>query len=222
VAGIDRVAQQYKSIGVQIMNNFAKRAGIIGATGVAASALFIGGFVAPANASEVPNSGHSTPQSNSVSSDQSKTSTSVDLLRELSTSVPVLLQPRDNSLISGGLVNTGDVASGTQVGDVASGNPIASGNSTANGNETANGNDVPVASGNEVPVASGNETSAGNGNSTPVASGDSATAPIGSGNDTSTDLSNIGASVTDSVNSTVDGALQGVTGGLGLGGVLGR
>ncbi|GAB3809012.1 hypothetical protein GCM10028798_36100 [Humibacter antri] len=206
-----------QSLGVLEMNNFTKRAGMLGGAAALATGLVVGGMAIPANAS-TPSHAASSHSSDSATSVSPRT---LDYLSFSDVAGRLHLMPRtdvgNGTLVNGSLVNgplVGPVASGDTVGDVASGNPIASGNevngnAVASGNSTGNDNSVPVASGDSTLVASGNATSAGN--------GDSVTAPIGSGNTAS--LKNLGAALSSSVDNTVDNALNSTA---GLGGLLGR
>ncbi|WP_025157914.1 hypothetical protein [Leifsonia aquatica] len=184
------------------MQNVTKRVGIIGAA-AAATGLIVGGIALPANAAT--NDSEDTRTTTTV-----PTSVATDALDYLSVSDilhSVHVSPSVGDVNVGPLV--GDVASGNTVGDVASGNPVASGNE-ANGNAVGSGNSAPIGSGNDTtaPIGSGNST--GNG------------ASVGDGTDVGASVSDLGASISDSVKGTVDDALKGVTGTGDLGAVLGR
>ncbi|TFC95926.1 MULTISPECIES: hypothetical protein [Cryobacterium] len=199
------------------MNTITKRLSAFGVTGVAATALLIGGLAAPAQASEPD---RSTDTSSSV---EALDTADLDALGSLArggvlfdaltgnTGGNLLVSPT----VNGPLVDrslTGDL------GDVASGNEV-SGNDVGNGTEIGNG--AAIGSGNDVPVVSGNDTDVTAPVTAPIdvpvdAPIDAPVdAPVGSGNDAALDgISDIDTSVTD----TVDGALDG----LNLGAVLGR
>ena len=185
------------------MKTITKRITAFGVTGAAASALIVGGLVAPAQAAELDNAGSTVTDSST-----SATSTQLidDILRDAvagnSASGIGILAPVEDSLNS-------------DIGDVASGNNVA------------NGIDAPVASGNG-PVASGNDTSV----SAPVTAPVDAPvdAPVGSANDT--DLGDVtggdvtggdlGAEINDAVDSAVGDSLGDADlGGIDLGAVLG-
>ncbi|WP_434318285.1 hypothetical protein [Leifsonia sp. P73] len=184
------------------MNNVTKRVGIRGGAAVVASGLIVGGLALPANA-ETSNNTDTAPTTTTAVAPHTLDYLSVsDILH--SVSAPVTVGP-----VVQGPVASGN-ASGNTVGPVASGDPVASGNQ-ANGNSVGSNDSTPVASGNNAPVGSGNDTSAGNGTRV--------SAPVRSGDTTGASLSNLGASVTDSVNSAVSDALKGLN---GTSGVLGR
>lgn len=198
------------------MKTITKRITAFGVTGAAASALIVGGLVAPAQAAELDNAGATVTDSST-----SATSTQLvdDILRDAvagnSASGIGILAPvasgTDTSVNDGGIAN-GTVVDGplvedslnSDIGDVASGNNVA------------NGIDAPIASGNG-PVASGNDTSV----SAPVTApvdvpvdvpvDAPAEVPVGSANDT--DLGDVtggdlGAEISDAVDSTVSDSLS--------------
>ena len=209
------------------MKTITKRLTAFGVTGAAASALIVGGLVAPAQAAELDNAGSTvTDSSTSATSAQAIDDILRDAVAGNSASGIGVLAPvasgTDTSVNDGGVVN-GPVVSGpivedslnSDIGDVASGNNVA------------NGIDAPIASGNG-PVASGNDTSV----SAPVTAPVDAPvdAPVGSANETDLgDITggdvtggNLGAEISDAVDSAVGDSLGGADlGGIDLGAVLG-
>jgi len=214
------------------MKTITKRLTAFGVTGAAASALIVGGLVAPAQAAELDNAGSTvTDSSTSATSAQAIDDILRDAVAGNSASGIGVLAPvasgTDTAVNDGGVVN-GPVLSGpvvedslnSDIGDVASGNNVA------------NGIDAPIASGNG-PVASGNDTSV----SAPVTAPVDAPvdAPVGSANET--DLGDVtggdvtggdvtggdlGAEISDAVDSAVGDSLGGADlGGIDLGAVLG-
>ena len=203
------------------MNTITKRLTACGITGVAASALIVCGFVAPAQAAET---GTVSPSG----SDSSSLANTVDfgLLNDALRGIDA----NGSGLNGSGANGTSTVALGGGVlnAPLVSG-PVVSGNSVGNGASIGNGTSVPVASGNDVPVASGNDTNVTAPVTAPLTTDTTApvTAPVTApaGNGTSASVDDIGASVSD----IVDGALtgSGSTGaqngtGIDLGGILGR
>jgi hypothetical protein len=208
------------------MKTITKRITAFGVTGAAASALIVGGLVAPAQAAELDNAGSTVTDSST-----SATSTQLvdDILRDAvagnSASGIGILAPvasgTDTSVNDGGIAN-GTVVDGplvedslnSDIGDVASGNNVA------------NGIDAPIASGNG-PVASGNDTSVSAPVTAPVDVPVDAPAdvPVGSANDT--DLGDVtggdlGAEISDAVDSAVSDSLSDADlGAVDLGAVLG-
>jgi hypothetical protein len=213
------------------MNNITKKTAF-GITTVAAGALLVGGFAAPAMAASDTDS--STSTTSTTSSASQLNDLDLQALRDLAfssgdltTNAPLVLAP-----------SIGDIGGGDlNVGDVASGNPIASGNEVT----------APVTAPVEAPIASGNETALGSGNTTDVSDvadvSDVVTdvvdvptevsdvvdapvdapieapveAPVVVTPETGTDL---GSEVTDVVD--VEGILDGVTGSVNLDSILGR
>ncbi|TFB47308.1 hypothetical protein [Cryobacterium tagatosivorans] len=154
------------------MKNITKKISVFGAAGAAATALIVGGMIAPAQASTLDDA-----QGTSANSATTQGSLDSVLYRALS----------GNAANGNGAVVHGPVLNGpvvdrsltSDVGDVASGNAVASGN--------------------DVPIASGNDTSVNAPVTAPVTA--TVDAPVGSANDTDLGgVSNdIGASVSDTV-----------------------
>jgi hypothetical protein len=211
-------------IGVHLMNSFTKKIGTAGAIGVAASALVVGGIVAPANAAQ-----NDEPSNSQDSYSFDSTSTTLnDLLNGiLGGNTASGIVGNDTGLIDGGLINgpiveTGDIGSGNEASDIGSGNEAGNGNEVGSGNETGSGNDVqaPIGSGNDVPVGSGNDVDA----PVDVPIEAPVDAPVGSGNDTSVDApvdapvgNGTNTDLGTSVSNSVDALLNDTLGGLGLG-----
>ena len=179
------------------MNTITKRLSAFGVTGVAASALLIGGLAAPAQAAE--------PEQ------ESNTSSSVEAVDAIGTGDNLgaaRLGDADLNILTDALTgNTGgNLLIAPAVGDVASGNEVGNGTSVGNGTE------VPVASGNDTTVTAPVEAPVEAPVDAPVDAPFDAPveAPVGSSNDAALDGSG-------DVENTVDGAL----GGLNLGSVLG-
>jgi hypothetical protein len=215
------------------MNNITKKTAF-GITTVAAGALLVGGFAAPAMAASDTDSSTSTKSTTSSASQLNDLD--LQALRDLAFSsgdltanTPLVLAP------SVGNIGGGDL----NVGDIASGNPIASGNEIT----------APVTAPVEAPIASGNETALGSGNDTAVGNGSAngntadvsdvvtdvvdvptevsdvveapvqapVEAPVAVSPETGTDL---GSELTDVVD--VEGILDGVTNSVNLDSILGR
>jgi hypothetical protein len=217
------------------MNSFTKKIGTAGAIGVAASALVVGGIVAPANAAQ-----NDEPSNSQDSYSFDSTSTTLnDLLNGiLGGNTASGIVGNDTGLIDGGLINgpiveTGDIGSGNEASDIGSGNEAGNGNEVGSGNETGSGNDVqaPIGSGNDVPVGSGNDVDApvdvpieapvdapvGSGNDTSVDA--PVDAPVGNGTETGVETgdANTNTDLGTSVSNSVDALLNDTLGGLGLG-----
>ena len=202
------------------MKKITTRTGLVGAAGLGAAALVIGGIAAPAMADSVDYSTSSNDFSNASSIDPALQNTLDFLNGTSSIGNGVLLSPTTGTDV-GGVVN-GPLVEGPLVSDSLNGD-VLSGNDTPVGS----GNDVPVGSGNDVnaPVGSGNDVAAPVDVTAPV------DAPVGSGNDTSVDTGDagIGSDVTGGdvtgdigadVSDLVDGITTDVTSGLGLGDIL--
>lgn len=217
------------------MNSFTKKIGTASAIGVAASALVVGGIVAPANAAQ-----NDEPSNSQDSYSFDSTSTTLnDLLNGiLGGNTASGIVGNDTGLIDGGLINgpiveTGDIGSGNEAGDIGSGNETGNGSEVGSGNETGSGNDVqaPIGSGNDVPVGSGNDVDApvdvpieapvdapvGSGNDTSVDA--PVDAPVGNGTETGVETgdANTNTDLGTSVSNSVDALLNDTLGGLGLG-----
>ena len=107
------------------MNKITKKT-VLGTTGVAAAALLVGGFAAPAMADT------------SSDTESTWTTTNTSILESLDRiigigdiSSPVVVAPD---------VSTGDVLSGDVTAPVGSGNDTSIGNGSGNGNSAGNGN----------------------------------------------------------------------------------
>ncbi|TFB76701.1 hypothetical protein E3O06_01460 [Cryobacterium glaciale] len=181
------------------MNTITKHTNVrkitaLGITGAAASALIIGGFVAPAQAFD----GESTSTTTSTSTDSSSEQNRLDIIGDLfnlsgndTTGNGVLGNDTSpGGVANGGLVN-GGVVNGPLVNDSLN-NDVGD---VASGNEVGNGNDVvaPI----EAPV----------------------TAPVdaGNGTDVGTDVGGVDV---ENIDGSVDSIVNDVLGDLGLG--LGR
>ncbi|TFD81561.1 hypothetical protein E3T54_01795 [Cryobacterium sp. Sr8] len=177
------------------MKNITRKISVFGATGAAATALIVGGMIAPAQASTLDDAQGSNATSATSSIDGA-------LYRALSGNA------NGNGASTGPLLN-GPVLNG----------PVVDRSLTSDINDVASGN--AIASGNDVPVASGNDTSVSAPVTAPVtapvdAPVDAAVdAPVGSANDT--DLGGVSGDIGAGVTDVVDGAL----GNLDLGAVLG-
>ena len=199
------------------MNKITKKTAFA-TTGLAAAALLTVGFAGPAMADTTSDSSSSSFTSLSDKDTRGELSSKIsDLIStgSLSNESPVVVAPE---------VGVGDVlGGGILTGDLLGGD-VLSGNAVASGNDITAPVTAPIASGNDVtapvtaPVASGNDTSVEAPVTAPITA--PVTAPV-TGGDTSTD---IGAGVSDLVDSVtdVDGLIGDVTGGLGLDSVLGR
>lgn len=197
------------------MNTITKHTNIrkitaLGITGAAASALIIGGFVAPAQAfdGDLTNATSNTSTSTDSSSEQNRLDIIGDLFN-LSGNGTALGGVANGGVANGGLVNGPLVndSLNSDIGDVASGNEV--GNDVANGTSVGNGNDVvaPI----EAPVTAPVEA--------PI------TAPVDAGNGTDvrgTDVgsTDVGGVDVENIDASVDSIINDVLGGLGLG--LGR
>ena len=171
----------------------------LGITGAAASALLIGGFVAPAQAFD----GDSTSTTTSTSTDSSSEQNRLDVIGDLfnlsgndSTGNGVLGNDTSvGGVGNGGILNGGVVndSLNSDIGDVASGNEV--------------GNDASVASGNDVvaPIEA------------PVTAPVDAPIDAGNGTDVGTDVDGVDV---DDIDGSVDSIVNDVLGDLGLG--LGR
>lgn len=179
------------------MNTITKRIGIFGAAGAAASALIVGGLVAPAQASTL---------------DDARTTGATSAASRFSTGPVDLI----DGLLNGGLSGnsaTGFGASGndtsvaplldrsltSDIGDVASGNAVGNGNNAVVGS----GNDTSVSAPVTAPVS---------GTVSPTVNAPVDGADVGSNVG---DIGDIGASVNDLVDNTLGDSLD-------LGAVLGR
>ena len=173
------------------MKNITRKISVFGATGAAATALIVGGMIAPAQASTLDDAQGTNATSATSSIDGA-------LYRALSGNA------------NGNGASTGPLLSGP----VLSG-PVVDRSLTSDLGDVASGN--AIASGNDVPVASGNDTSVSAPVTAPVtAPVDAAVdAPVGSANDT--DLGGVSGDIGAGVTDVIDGAL----GDLDLGAVLG-
>ena len=186
------------------MNTITKHTNVrkitaLGITGAAASALIIGGFVAPAQALDGDNTTTST------STDSSSEQNRLDIIGALfnlsgndSTGNGVL--GNDTSLGgvgNGGLVNGGVANGGVANGGVVDG-PLV--------NDSLNSDIGDVASGNEV----------GNGNDVVAPIDAPVTAPVDAGNGTDVD-SDVGSVDVEDIDGSVDSIVNDVLGDLGLG-----
>lgn len=193
------------------MNTITTRMTAFGITGAAATALIIGGVIAPAQADDT-----STDTRTSTSSDSSTDSSQsqIDLINDLfnvgdldATGNGVLGNDTNLGGVANGGVLNGGVVDGPLVEDSLTSDvgDVASGNETANGNAIGSGNDTPIASGNDVTAPVDAPVTA------PV------DAPVGSGND-----SDLGGTNVDDIGTDVEGLVDDITGDLDLGGLLGR
>ena len=207
------------------MKTITKRITAFGVTGAAASALIVGGLVAPAQAAELDNAGSTVTDSST-----SATSTQLidDILRDAvagnSASGIGILAPvasgTDTSVNDGGIANgsaNGTVVDGplvedslnSDIGDVASGNNVANGNDTSVSAPVTAPVDAPV----DAPVGSANETDLGD-----ITSGDITSGAVTGGDVTG----ELGAEISDAVDSAVSDSLGDADlGGIDLGAVLG-
>jgi hypothetical protein len=123
------------------MNKLTKNT-VISATGVAAAALMVGAFAAPAMAS----TGHDWSGDNTSTSVSKWYSYAQHSSTDISNVSPVVVAPE---------VSVGDVLGGGILnGDILDGNAVASGNDVT----------APIASGNDTAIGSGNDTAIGNNN----------------------------------------------------------
>ena len=173
------------------MKNITRKISVFGATGAAATALIVGGMIAPAQASTLDDA-------------QGTNATSA------TSSIDGVLYRALSGNANGNGASTGPLLSGP----VLSG-PVVDRSLTSDLGDVASGN--AIASGNDVPVASGNDTSVSAPVTAPVtAPVDAAVdAPVGSANDT--DLGGVSGDIGAGVTDVIDGAL----GDLDLGAVLG-
>jgi hypothetical protein len=113
------------------MNIITKKT-ILGTTGVAAAALMVGGFAAPAMADT---SHESTSTWTTTSTSLFESLDRIVALGDVSNSSPIVVAPE---------VSTGDVLSGDVTAPVASGNETSAGNGNSTGNGTSAGNGTDV------------------------------------------------------------------------------
>ena len=185
------------------MNTITKHTNIrkitaLGITGAAASALIIGGFVAPAQAFD----GDST--STTTSTDSSSEQNRLDVIGDLFN-----LSGNDST-------GNGVLGNDTSVGGVGNGGILGGG--VVNGplvDDSLNNDIGDVASGNEV----GNDASVGTGNDVVAPIEAPVTAPVdaGNGTDVGTDVGGVDV---ENIDGSVDSIVNDVLGDLGLG--LGR
>ncbi|KGJ77524.1 hypothetical protein GY21_07845 [Cryobacterium roopkundense] len=146
------------------MNTITKRIAVFGATGAAASALIIGGLVAPAQADSLDRTSTTTSTVTDSSSDQEHT----DLFNGATGNGVLGNDVANGGVANGGLVN-GGVGNGSlnpEVGDVASGTELGNGNAVASGNDISV--DAPVTAPITAPVEAPVEAPVGNGTTTDV------------------------------------------------------
>ncbi len=195
------------------MNTTTKRFAAFGVTGVAATALVIGGLVLPAQATEYAptpagSTSNSSLESNSSSSSDRASNSSFE------NALDAAILSKLTNTFSGGDVNTD--ASGTSILN----GPLVSGNEIGNGTSLLNGNNTPIASGNDVaaPIASGNDTSVDAPVTAPVdvAAPVDVTAPVET--ETSTESNDDSSSNTDTdINTGVNNLVDDLLGGSGSG-----
>ena len=162
------------------MKNITRKISVFGATGAAATALIVGGMIAPAQASTLDDAQGSNATSATSSIDGA-------LYRALSGNA------NGNGASTGPLLN-GPVVDRSLTSDI---------NDVASGNAIASGNDVPVASGNDTSVSAPVTAPVTAPVDAPV---DAAVdAPVGSANDT--DLGGVSGDIGAGVTDVVDGAL---------------
>ncbi|WP_104190788.1 hypothetical protein [Cryobacterium sp. Y82] len=174
----------------------------LGITGAAASALMIGGFVAPAQAFAGDSS--STTTSTDSSSEQNRLDVIGDLFNlsgNDSTGNGVLGNDTsvggvgNGAILGGGVVNGPlvDDSLNSDIGDVASGNEVGNDASVGSGNDVVAPIEAPVTAPVDAPVDAGNGTDVG---------------------------TNVGGVDVDDIDGSVDSIVNDVLGDLGLG--LGR
>lgn len=159
------------------MKNITRKISVFGATGAAATALIVGGMIAPAQASTLDDAQGSNATSATSSIDGA-------LYRALSGNA------NGNGASTGPLLN-GPVLNG----------PVVDRSLTSDINDVASGN--AIASGNDVPVASGNDTSVSAPVTAPVTA--PVDAPVDAAVDT--DLGGVSGDIGAGVTDVVDGAL---------------
>ena len=181
------------------MNTITKHTNIrkitaLGITGAAASALIVGGFVAPAQAFDGDRT--STSTSTSTSTDSSSEQNRLDLIGDLFN-----LSGNDST-------GNGVLGNDTSVGGVGNGGILNGGVV----NDSLNSDIGDVASGNEV----GNDASVGSGNDVVAPIEAPVTAPVdaGNGTDVGTDVDGVDV---ENIDGSVDSIVNDVLGDLGLG-----
>ena len=159
------------------MNTITKQTNVrkitaLGITGAAASALIIGGFVAPAQAF----TGDSTRTTTSTSTDSSSEQNRLDIIGDLfnlsgneSTGNGVLGNDTSVGGVGNGGILNGGVVNGplvedsltSDIGDVASGNEVGNDASVGNGTAVVAPIEAPIEAPVTAPIEAGNGTDAG-------------------------------------------------------------
>lgn len=162
------------------MNTITKRIGIFGAAGAAASALIVGGLIAPAQASTL---------------DDARTTGATSAASRFSTGPVDLIDGLLNGGLSGNRPSVApllDRSLTSDIGDVASGNAVGNGNNAVVGS----GNDTSVSAPVTAPVS---------GTVSPTVNAPVDGADVGSNVG---DIGDIGASVNDLVDNTLGDSLD--------------
>ena len=190
------------------MNTITKHTNVrkitaLGITGAAASALIIGGFVAPAQAFDGDSTSSTT--STSTSTDSSSEQNRLNIISDLFN-----LSGNDST-------GNGVLGNDTSLGGVANGGVVNGG--VVNGplvSDSLNSDIGDVASGNEL----GNDASVGNGTAIVAPVEAPVTAPVDAGNGTDVGGTDVGGTDVGDIDGSVDSIVNDVLGDLGLG--LGR